>query len=667
MADSAPDYSAPSTVGGAYSPDKPWGKRGETLLKSKGLQSKRGKAQPESEDWDSLPVALWKLSPEGIVLKTNRTNSELLGFVEQEVIGKSVVDFFVDAADVKMLLDRAFTLGRLTKLSTRLRCKDGSTRDVMIDASPVDLGSVASEIHCAVSDRATQRRTEDYVREQAEFFSKSEEAVILQTLDGLVTFWSQGAERLYGLQARFVVGRKIPEQLAMDSTQTAHAMDAVLTQGEWFGTLRHYSASGSELEIESRWSLVRDSKGLPRSVLIINADAAVAKLMDDALLRAQRQECIGTLASGIAHDLNNIFQPISIALDLFRSRLADTESQEMLEVMDSNLRRATELVRQILTFTSGGRGERRSVEITPIFNDIANFVRQAFPKTIHFHSIIDKSVHPALGDLTQIEQVLLNLCVNARDAMPDGGLLLLKAENVIVDEEAARRESHAQPGSYVRLTVSDTGVGIPPALQKKIFEPFFTTKSPGKGTGLGLATALGIIRSHNGFLALDTEEGKGSSFHAFFPAAQKKVRPLVPLVLPHRAGDLKGSGESILLVDDEVTVLKVMQRSLEKSGYRILTAENGEKGVSLYAQHHQDIRLVITDLAMPGMDGTAMISTLKKIDPLVKIICTSGLNTTFQLDSLSALGVHAVLAKPCNSQSILQAIKETLAAPLPVG
>jgi CheY-like chemotaxis protein len=335
----------------------------------------------------------------------------------------------------------------------------------------------------------------------------------------------------------------------------------------------------------------------------------------------------------------------------------------MLDAVEANLHRATELVRQILTFSSGVRTEQRAVDIPELISDVANFIRPTFPKTIHLQVSVQENIHAVLGNPTQIEQVLLNFSVNARDAMPEGGRLKLDASDFHVDESFARLHPQAKPGNYVQITVSDTGHGIPRPLRKKIFEPFFTTKGPEKGTGLGLATAVGIIRNHGGFLTLDTEEGCGSSFHAFLPASLAPAERQPALAPSQENRQNAGHGETILLVDDESTVLKVMTRSLEKSGYGVIPAEDGEQGLALYSQHQSHVRLVITDMAMPGMDGPALIAALKKLNPSVKIICTSGFGSSSGKNSVSELGVHTILSKPCNSRVILQAIQDALSTP----
>jgi CheY-like chemotaxis protein len=271
---------------------------------------------------------------------------------------------------------------------------------------------------------------------------------------------------------------------------------------------------------------------------------------------------------------------------------------------------------------------------------------------------VQEDLGAVLGDATQIEQILLNLCVNARDAMPSGGILQLLAENFLVNQEFASRHSGARDGNYVKISISDTGVGIPLPIRKKIFEPFFTTKGPESGTGLGLSTVYGIVQTHGGFLVLETEEGKGTTFEVYLPSFRAvSIQKSEPVKKPAL---LQGSGEFILLVDDESAVLKVMQRSLEKSGYGVLVATDGEQGLEIYKKRRDDIRVVITDMAMPGMDGPDLIAALHSINPNLKIICTSGLSLPNGAHTTRDLGVTATLSKPCNSRDILEAIKLAL-------
>lgn len=420
------------------------------------------------------------------------------------------------------------------------------------------------------------------------------------------------------------------------------------------------AGNGADPEEPQIWLVLRDVTVEERSGAHVREQSGFFPRGGDRL-RSQRQECIGMLAGGIAHDLNNVLQPISIALDLFRARTLDEDNREILESVGSNLRRATELVRQILTFTAGTPEARQPLAVDFLFDEARGFISQTFPKTIRAGFEVAPGTPPVFGDRTQIEQVLLNLAVNARDAMPGGGRLKLAASVFEVDEAFAKRQAHAVPGCYVRLSVGDSGVGIPRALRQRIFEPFFTTKGPEKGTGLGLATSMGIIRSHGGFLTLETEEGCGTTFHVFLPAAKAEADSETSV--PSEAVRIaEGHGETILVVDDEPTVLKVFQRSLEKSGYRVLTAENGEAGLEIYEAHQSEVRLVLTDLAMPGIDGPALIKELKRRDRSVRIVCTSGL--AMESSDRESLGVDAVLTKPCSAREIFQTIRATLESPV---
>lgn len=610
--------------------------------------------------WDALPGVLWKLSNQGVILEANQAALDFLGCAREGFQSRLIDEFLVSGLEFRDLAAAVLPTGKAHGLSACLRCRDGSTRDVTIDASIPDGGEI---FYCAISDRSVQRRTEDHARAQALFFEKPAEVMFTQTLEGIVTQWSSGAEQFYGFKAAEVLGKKLPSRLAMSPEGFETALRSVLSTGEWSGEIRIVSAEGGNTDVLVRWVLLHGADGTAQAILVLSEDAEELRELKEDRLRAHRHECVGTLAGGIAHDLNNVLQPVSMFLDLLRHRLPDTESREMLDAVEVNLRRATELVRQILTFSSGVRTEQRAVDIPELISEVANFIRPTFPKTIHLQVSIPENIATVIGNATQLEQVLLNFSVNARDAMPNGGRLKIEASNFHVDEKFERLHPQSKCGDYVRISVSDTGHGIPRSLRKKIFEPFFTTKGPEKGTGLGLATAAGIIRNHGGFLTLDTEEGCGSSFHAHLPASTIRANPhSVPDATP-KPPQATGHGEAILLVDDESTVLKVMARSLEKSGYRVIPAEDGEKGFALYSQHQRDVSLVITDMAMPGMDGPALITALKKLNPSVKIICTSGLGSSSGKNSISELGVHAILSKPCNSRIILQAIQDALATP----
>ena len=495
-------------------------------------------------------------------------------------------------------------------------------------------------------------------------FQKNSEAIVIRNADGAVILWSAGAEKLYGVSASDILGRPCPSGFSRKKEQLLEAERITRQQGEWAGKLTQSTADGAEIEVQSRWVLLPAQIGEEQNILIINTLEFDSRHLEEERLRAQRQECIGVLAGGIAHDLNNTLQPTAMAMDLIRGRLLDPDSQDLLQVVDANLRRATEFVRQILSFTLGGASGIAKVSLGEIIADIASFAKHAFPNDIQIQTDIPVGLSSVLANATQLKQVLLNLCVNARDAMPEGGLLSLTACNVDLDQEAAKRNSIAKAGKFVRISVSDTGSGIPQSVRDKIFEPFFTTKGPEKGTGLGLATVMGIVRGHGGFLLLESKEGRGTVFQIFIPAEpSSSATLLVPSSIS--TTELRGHGETILLVDDEPIVLKLMQRSLERADYHVMTASDGQKGLDCFTENQEKIALVLTDMSMHGMGGAEMIRQLRKEYPFVKVICTSGI--VYTNGPMDSLGADKILAKPCDSKTILEAIRDVLKAEPPKG
>ncbi|MFM9079014.1 MAG: ATP-binding protein, partial [Opitutaceae bacterium] len=336
-------------------------------------------------------------------------------------------------------------------------------------------------------------------------------------------------------------------------------------------------------------------------------------------LRAQRMESIGTLAGGIAHDLNNALAPIAMGLELLRARYPQNVS--LIDTMEKCTRRGAGMVKQLLTFARGSEGDRRSLQPRRIIDEMAQIIRSAFPKNITLEVELTPGLWDVLGDATQLHQVLLNLCVNARDAMPDGGTLSIEARNATVDETFASGTEGARAGNFVRWTVRDTGTGMPPEVIRRIFDPFFTTKEQGKGTGLGLSTVLGIVRSHLGFLRVESTPGLGSAFEIYLPAATTAPAAAAG---EESAGTFRGNGETILVVDDEDTVREISRTVLTGLNFNVLLAGDGTEALIQVADHAAEIRLVITDYDMPHMNGQMLVPALRRMIPDARIVLASG-------------------------------------------
>src|SRR5262245_15368827 len=383
----------------------------------------------------------------------------------------------------------------------------------------------------------------------------------------------------------------------------------------------------------------------------------IRELTRERELRSQRLESLGALTGGIAHDLNNILSPLSISTFLLRSKVSDPSAQETLDTSEEVIERGGQLVKQVLSFARGMEAGRVRVDLKQVLSEVIGILKETLPKSIKIKYAVAESVDAALVNPTQLSQVLMNLCVNARDAMPQGGDLEIIVESARLDEHFAQLAADAKPGRYVMISVRDTGVGIPPHIIDKIFDPFFTTKEQGKGTGLGLSTSLGIVRSHGGFISVYSEPGAGALFKVYLPAlddgaaaTEREEQPEPPA----------GAGELILVVDDEEPIRRVTRGMLEAFGYRVLTASDGGEACALYRLKRDEVSAVLTDMMMPVMDGAAVIAELRRLNPLLPIIASSGLTEAGKEDQARSLGAQNFLSKPYTSASLLWALRESL-------
>jgi PAS domain S-box-containing protein len=387
-------------------------------------------------------------------------------------------------------------------------------------------------------------------------------------------------------------------------------------------------------------------------------DITETKKLESQLLRSQRMESIGTLSNGIAHDINNVLTPIMLSQELLRERLTDEESKRLLNTIERSTHRGANLMKQVLSFTKGIEGERNALQVANLISEIRQMAKETFPRNIEIKTDIPKDLWTISGDATQLHQVIMNLCVNARDAMSNGGILSISVENLFIDEDYKRMNSEAKIGPYIVTTVSDTGTGMPADIVDRIFEPFFTTKEHGKGTGLGLSTSLGIVRSHGGFITVYSEVGEGTAFKVYLPAITTSETLQAQ---EHQYKLPAGHGESILVVDDEDQVREITKKTLETHGYKVITANDGKEAIALYSQYKEEIKLVLMDMMMPIMDGSASIREIHKINPDVKIIAVSGLTEKDKLAKIADL-TNAFLSKPYATENLLKTTHEVLSA-----
>ena len=387
------------------------------------------------------------------------------------------------------------------------------------------LARLPAAVKRAISDAqelALRHQAEEKIREQAALLDLAQDAILVRDLNDRVLYWNKSAERLYGWTAAEALGRNAAELLYEgESIALKRAREKVLERGEWIGELEQVTRDGRPIIVQSRWTLVRDQSGAPKSKLILNTDITERKKLESQFLRAQRFETIGALAGGIAHDLGNMLTPILIGTEALANDTSGNVSRKMLQTMHTSARHGLDMIKQILAFARGVGGEPTVLNMRTLLDEMQELARQTFPRSIRTEVHSNPQLFPVLGNPTQLHQVLLNLCVNARDAMPNGGSLKLTADNAALENKVTPLQTEPVSGPHVMLAVSDSGHGIEPHVLQKIFEPFFTTKEPGKGTGLGLSTVQGIVKSHGGFLDIVSEPGKGTTFAVFLPAYQK--------------------------------------------------------------------------------------------------------------------------------------------------
>jgi two-component system, cell cycle sensor histidine kinase and response regulator CckA len=501
--------------------------------------------------------------------------------------------------------------------------------------------------------------TEQKIREQAALINIASDAIFLCDLDNHIIFWNHGAERLYGWTAEEVSGKKASSLLYRELLpQVAEIPQVVFDQGEWQGELQKINKNDVRVVVATRLTLVRDDDGRPQSILSVDTDITEKKQLEAQFLRVQRLESLGTLASGIAHDFNNILTPILAIAQMMsmKSNHGEEQRQHLLKIIEDSARRGAGLVKQILAFAQGVEGERLPLQVRHLLSEMVQVARQTFPKTIEIEiNIPTTDLWLVNADTTQLHQVLMNLCINARDAMPDGGTLSLAAENRQITESYARSNLEARAGAHVVMTIMDTGTGIPIELLDRVFDPFFTTKELGKGTGLGLSTVLGIVKNHGGFVKVSSEIGKGTKFRVYLPA----IANTVPVLVRERSSSL-GNQELILIVDDEPLIQQVTQVALETHNYRTLLANNGMEAIELYKKHQSEIIVVLMDSMMPSMDGLTAYHILKKLNPQVRVIATSGLISNSLFTEGPSIGVKAFLSKPYMIEELLDTLQEVL-------
>jgi PAS domain S-box-containing protein len=640
---------------------------------------RRGEAELAAV-YDRAPSMMCLFDEQLRIVRANRAAAEFTGRSKEELISVRMGKFLkcpacaLDGAEcgttdrcthceLRRAVNDAFSTGKgwhrvRVKKSLLRKGRDCEEVVLLVSTERIQVDGTMRVLMC-LEDITHSVRADEQIRSQAALLDVTQDAIFVRDFSDRILYWNDGAQRLYGWTMMEARAKTATELLSSASTtQSSEALEAVRKEGQWSGELRQKTREGRELVIQSRWTVVNERKGTPRAILVVNTDITEKKKLEAQLLRAQRLESIGTLASGLAHDLNNVLAPILMTVSFLKEEITDEATASMVRTLETCARRGAHIVRQVLTFARGVEGVRVLLQPKHLIEEMERIGRETFPRSLHIQIDICKQPWLIRGDATQLQQVLMNLWVNARDAMPQGGTLTARVENVTVGPEEVQLHPKAKPGPYLVISVSDTGTGIAPDLMDKIFDPFFTTKPIGQGTGLGLPTVLGIVESHGGFLHVDSEIGKGTVFKVYLPASPTEhdgdAHDADSATLP------RGNGELVLVVDDEPAIRDIASRILKTHGYRPLTACEGNEALALFEQNRDQVKAVVSDLMMPRMDGPMTIRSLRKMKPDIKTIMITGLGEEGRVAEAKAAGSDLVLSKPFTAEQLLEALRELL-------
>jgi PAS domain S-box-containing protein len=602
----------------------------------------------------------------GNIVWVNRAELAMFGYDRSAYIGQPLMNFHVARSKVADLFQRLLKNESIEGYETQVYRQDGSICDVSIDAHAFFNDGKFIHARCFTRDITDKKNAEASL--QASRFRyralvMSAPVGIFQTdAVGYSLFFNQQCLELMGVPLSEALGHGWANSLHPDDFESVSAQwnSAVQSNREFTSEYRFVTPQGRVNWVFAKAIGIYDEAGTVTGYIGTLTDITEKKSLEQQFLRAQRLESLGSLASGIAHDLNNVLTPIVGASQLLPLTLPnlDARNQRLLNMLVESSKRGSGLVKQILSFAKGMDGERTILQVRHILTEIISVARQTFPPSIEINlNLVNEDLWLVNVDATQIHQVLMNLFVNARDAMPNGGQISASVENIIINAEYLKLHFQPPVGAYILMTIADTGIGMTSEILERIFEPFFTTKET--GTGLGLSTVKGIIKAHGGSIDVESEVGQGTSFKIYLPA-------ILPLKISNNSREAEtlvgedlydGKGQLVLVVDDELAIREITKESLETYNYRVMLASDGIEAIDIYARNHHSIAIVLVDMMMPQLDTPSIILALKQIDPKVKIVVMSGsaLNLESVVDGQS---IGAVLNKPFTTAAMLQTLAE---------
>jgi two-component system, cell cycle sensor histidine kinase and response regulator CckA len=638
--------------------------------------------------FDRAPIAYVELDAERNVNKVNIAARGLFEMGPEDMSNRFFQKFFSDRNRglLQECLDKVSS--SVNQVRSRLQIETGAGKTKYIEASIArmqDGGSGQDIFLCGFLDftkehefqeklTSSEKQLKIHVKERQTMFDALPAHVALLNKDGIIqavnVAWKRFAEANGLNSSTFNIGDNYMQvcetahgECSEEAARVAQGLRSVL-QGEVSAFTLEYPCHSPKEERWFRLTITAVEAGKREGAVVMHVDISQERQMHLQSLRSQRLESIGTLAAGIAHDLNNVLTPIVMGADLIESNHLDSTEREVLETISSNARRGADMIRQLLDYARGAKGlDKKTIQPMDVIQEVQSIIRESFPKNIQFTMTGETDLSLIKGNSTQLHQAILNLCLNARDAMKFGGTLNIHTENCHLREGDGILPPDISPGAFVKIQISDTGHGIPKLIQDRIYDPFYTTKPFGEGTGLGLSTTLGIVQSNSGFIHLRSRLEEGSVFSVYLPTT---FRPAIMSAAPTENKELetiqssKSSRKRILVVDDESSIRTLLQKTLDKLNYESLAASTGAEAISIFVENSSNIDLTITDAMMPIMDGNDLIKTFKKINPDHKIIAISGVDSETALTEEARQLVDVFISKPFHQAQLKEAIKKLL-------
>jgi PAS domain S-box-containing protein len=619
---------------------------------------------------DMMPAMVWLKDTANHILRVNQRAADDIGKSVEDLEGKSMDEIYPDDAAKYFTDDQEVIRSGKPKLGIveTIRNGEGEVLWIQTDKVPVcDKDGKVVGIVVMAQDITGRKRTDDNVQRLAAIVESSADAIISKTLNGIVTSWNPAAEKMFGYTASEIIGQPLLVLVPADRANEEVEILGGFAKGE---LVRHFETvrlrkGGQSFEVSVTISPINDADGKIVGASKIVRDITELKKLEQQFRQVQKMESFGQLAGGVAHDFNNILAVIQMQLDLFKddSRLTP-EQLDCAHEIGVSTERAAALTRQLLLFSRKEIPQLRDLDLNKSVNGMTNMLRRILGSNIEVQFRFSLQMMGVHADAGMVDQMLMNLAVNSRDAMPNGGQLIIETSALNFDQTSSPPPAHGRPGAFVRLTVSDNGCGIPPENLVRIFEPFFTTKPIGKGTGLGLATLLGIVQLHKGWVNLESEVGRGTTFRIYLPRVDKLL-PALQIPEPPKLSSLPGGNETILLVEDDDFLRPSVCNTLSRLGYHVIPVNNGIKALEIWQVRREDIQMLITDLVMPGgITGKHLAERLLKQNPKLKVLYASGYSAEIAATDFPLKEGVNFLTKPFHSQKLARTIRDKFDKPV---